>query len=339
MKSLSCIFLTVLFLQSFVPLYAQDALYCLELEQTKFEQFDVLNQDIEDKKIILLGEHHYMAANTPLQTDLFIHLNKQVGVRHLLIEFGRAEAYLYNQYLQTGDEKYLNKTFAGFSRYKEFFPGWRKLYAYNAGLDSGKKMVVHGLDIEREPGLSASMYALLSAYENNPSVSSLRDAIKLRLDTIGIERDTKEYTFYLREKIAALSLPDGENKKSIDYILGNNSFFSNFMQRDKYMEQTFLELDTTDEVYLGQFGFGHTQMNNGEYLAGLLSKHEKYQNKILIMNMYYMDSGKAHALNDLADCPVFLYKFDLSDDKLGAFGERGQWAIILKDQKRYSQIE
>ena len=339
MKSLSSIFFTILLLHSFLPIFAQDNLYCVDLNQTDFENYDFFNQDIEDKKIIMIGENHYMAANSILQTDLFIHLNKKFGVRHLLIEFGRAEAYLYNQYLQTGDEWYLNHTFQGFSRYKEFFSNWKKLYDYNSGLDSNKKLVVHGLDLEREPGLSASIYELLSAYEINPPVNRLMNSIKVRLDTIGIERNNKDYIYYLREKISALSLPDDENKIVIDKILNNNSFFSNFSQRDNNMAQAFLELDTTDEVYLGQFGFAHTQLNNENYLTGLLNKLEKYHNKVLVMNMYYVDSSSTHTFENFANCPVFLFRFDPSGGKLEGFRKRGQWAIVLKDQKRYSQIE
>ena len=280
-----------------------------------------------------------MAANSILQTDLFIHLNKQFGVRHLLIEFGRAEAYLYNQYLQTGDEWFLNHTFQGFSRYKEFFPSWKKLYDYNSGLDSSKKLVVHGLDFEREPGLSASIYKLLSAYENKPPVKRLMKSITIRLDTIGIERDTKEFIYYLRERIPALSLPHDENNKVIEDILSNNSFFPNLSERDKYMAQTFLTIDTTNELYFGQFGFAHTMLNSMNGLAAVLNKNEKYHDQILVMNMFYVDSSRSHPFENLANCPVFLYRFDPFDDKLGGFAEKGQWALILKDQKRYPQIE
>lgn len=339
MRFIPSISFTVLLLLSFLPVFAQDTVYCVDIHQPDFEHYDLFNQDIEDKKIIILGEFHYMAANSIIQADLLIYLNKHFGVRHLLIEFGRAEAYLYNQYLQTGDEWYLNHTFPGFNRYEEFFSSCEKLYDYNSRLDNGKKLVVHGLDFEREPGLSASMYTLLSAYENNPQVKKLMDSTKIRLDTIGIERDNKDYIYYLRERIPALSLPEDENKKVIDDILSNNSFLSNFSERDKYMAQTFLSLDTANEVYLGQFGVAHTQLNNEYYLVGLLNKLKNYHDKILVINMYFMNSSNIHPFKNLSECPIFLYRFDPSNDKLGAFIKRGQWALVLEDQKGYTQKE
>lgn len=339
MKALSLTGFTILL--SFLPVFAQPTVYCVDLYQTDFEHYDLLNQDIEDKKIIMLGEEHYMAANTILQADLFIHLNKQFGVRHLLIEFGRAEAYLYNQYLQTGDEWYINHTNPGFNKSEEFLSSWKKLYDYNSRLDSSKKLVVHGLDFEREPGLSASLYKLLSAYESTPQIKRLINSIKIRLDTIGIERRNKEYVYSLRESINALSLLEDENKKIIDEIINNDFFLfiSVGPERDMYMTQNFLALDTTDEVYLGQFGFTHTMLDHEKMLTGYLNSLEKYNNKILVMHMFYVDSSHTHPFENLSNCPVFLYRIDPSDKHHGGFSKRGQWAWVLKDQKHYTQKE
>ena len=210
---------------------------------------------------------------------------------------------------------------------------------YNLGLDSHKKLIVHGLDFEREPGLSASLYELLSDYPTNPLIENLRDSIETRLDTIGVERDTKDYIYSLREKIPALSLPDDENKKIIDDILNNNAFASNLSERDKYMAQTFLALDTTDEVYLAQFGIAHTMLNTQGGLAVILNNLNQYHNKILVANMYKVNSKSSLPFKDLSDCPVFLYRFDPSDRKVEAFRKRGQWALILKDQPSYTPIK
>ena len=326
-------------LLSFSPIFAQDTVYCMDLKQPNFEQYDLFNQDIEDKKIIIIGELHYMAPNSIVQVDLWIHLNKHFGVRHLLVELGRAEAYLYNQYLQTGDEWYLNHTLHGFSRFEVFYSSMKKLYDYNEELDSTKKLVVHGLDFEREPALSASMYKLLPDYSANPQVESLRDFIQARLDTIGIERHTEDYLYDLREKIADVSLPDGKNKNVIDYILSNQSSSSSLEKRDSLMAETLIALDTTNEVYLGQFGFAHTMLNSMRGLAVVLNDLEKYRDRILVTNMYYMNSDSNHPFENLSDCPVFLYRFDPYDAEFKGFASRGQWALVLEDQQRYPRPE
>lgn len=339
MKAHHLICSTILALLSFSPSFTQGTVYCVDLDQLNFEQFDLLNQDVKNKKIILVGEMHYMAPNSIIQADLLIHLNKHFGVRHLLIEFGRAEAYLYNQYLHTGDEWYLDHTFHGFSRFKEFYASMKRLYSYNSELDKNKKLVVHGLDFEREPGLSASLYKLLSGDSHNSQIQSLRDSIYIRLDTIGIERDTKEYIYYLRSKIGNASLPGGKNKKLIEGILGNESFVSSMEKRDSLMAESFIALDTTNEVYLGQFGFAHTMLNSANGLAVILNDLKEYHDKILVVNMVYVDSNHNHPLKNISGCPVFLYKIDPRDEEFGGFADRGQWALVLKGQSRYTQRE
>ncbi|WP_341292614.1 hypothetical protein [Catalinimonas locisalis] len=334
----SVLFITLSLLLTATSLFAQDTVYCVDLERPVFEHYDLFNEDIQDKKIIMFGEMHYLEANYIMQAELLMYLNKNFGVRHLLIEFGRAEAYLYNQYLQTGDEWYLGFTSPGFSNYEEFYLNMKKLYDYNLGLDSHKKLQVHGLDLEREPGVSATLYSLLSNYSDHPQLAAFRDSVKTRLDTIGVERDIKTYIYALRASISRLPLPDDKNKEVIDKILANNSFISGMEKRDRLMAQTFMELDTTNEVYLGQFGFGHTMLNSRSGgLANILNSLEAYQDKILVINSYPTNTDSP--FDDLSDCPVFLYRFDPSDEKLGGFAKRGPWALVLKDPSRYKRIE
>lgn len=340
MKYFPSIIFAILFLSSFLSAYAQDTVvYCVDLKRTDFEHYNVLNQDIEGKKVIMIGENHRMGASAIIQADLFMHLNKRFGVRHLLIEFGRAEAYLYNQYLQTGDEWYLNHTFHGYKRYKESFSGWKKLYDYNSGLDASKKLVVHGLDVEREPGLSATMYKLLSVYEDNPQIKGLINSVKIRLDTIGIVRKPQDFVDYLTDRILAVSLPEDENKKIIDEILYTNPFLSNFSDRDKCMAETFMQLDSTNEVFLGQFGFAHAMLDNKRYLAGILNSHEKYHNKVLAIHMYYGDSTRSSFMNDISDCSNFLFRIDPSNKALGTFRYRMHWLFYSRNRILYTTRE
>lgn len=339
MRLFPLIYWPLLSLLPFLPVAAQNPVYCVDLDKIDFERYDLFNQDIKNKKIIIIGEIHYLEANYIVQTDLLIHLNKHFGVRHLLIEFGRAEAFLYNQYLKTGSERYLNQTFPGFCQFEKFLIGINKLYEYNLGLSSDNKLIVHGLDFEREPGLSASLYFLLSDYSGNPLIENLRNSIKSRLDTIGVERDTKDYNLYLKERILSLTLPDDNNKHVIDYILGNNSFASNLSERDNHMAQTFLALDTTSEAYFGQFGIAHTMLNALGGFAAILNSHIQYQNKVLVTNMYSVNSNNSLPFLDINDCVVTLYRFDPHDNTYEAFSRRGQWALILKDQPSYTPIK
>jgi hypothetical protein len=125
MRLLTPFSLLFLSLLSSIQVFSQDNVYCLDSDKPDFAQYELFNEDIEEKKIIIIGEMHYMEANYTLQPDLLIHLNKHFGLRHLLIEFGRAEAYLYNRYLKTGDLAYLDKTFSGLTISRNFSLEWK----------------------------------------------------------------------------------------------------------------------------------------------------------------------------------------------------------------------
>ena len=334
----STLFIGLLLISS-VSAFSQASVYCIDLEQPAFDQYDFFNKDIEGKKIVMLGEMHYKAANSILKVDLLIHLNKHFGVRQLLLEFGRAEAYLYNSYLQSGDEWYLKQTIFGFNRYQEFLISWRRLYSYNKDLPENRKIIVHGLDFEREPGLSASLYTLLSEYNSNPEVERLRNSLKIRLDTIGIERDTRDFILELRERIPKLSLPHDENGRIINEILTNESFFTRMDKRDSLMAEAFMALDTTNEAYLGQFGMAHTWLDNVNGLGKILNSQEEYQQKVMVINMYYTETSRNNfPILNVSDCPIFLYRIDPQDQKYGGWAKRGQWALFLKDQPSYSTV-
>lgn len=339
MRLLRSVFLTFLIPLSFFPVFAQDSVFCLDLEKPNFANYTHFNQDIGKNKIIMIGEMHYMEANYTLQPDLLIHLNKHFGVRHLLIEFGLAEAYLYNRYLKTGNLSYLSQTFPGINHFDKFFTGMKKLYEYNLVVDYKKKIIVHGLDFEREPGLSTSLHELLSSYSTNPQIENLLDLIKARLDTICVERDTRDYIEFLKAKISALSLPDDANRRTINSILNNNASASSLWERDRHMADTFIALDTTNEVYLAQLGLAHTMLNTQSGLAVILNNLDNYQSKILVVNMYAINSKSPLPFMNLSDCPVFLYRFDTSDEQFAVFRERGQWALILKDQPSYKPVK
>ena len=259
-----------------------------------------------------------------------------LGIRHLLVELGRAEAYLYNQYLKTGDSWYINHTFHGYEGYVEFLSDWKELYTYNLRLDDSKKLKVHGLDVEREPGLSASLYTLLEEYTANPEVESFRNSLKVRLDTIGVERDNRYFILELRERIPKLSLPDDKNGQVINDILNNESFIDRMDKRDSLMAGAFIALDTTDEAYFGQFGFGHTWFNNNS-LSAMLNNLEEYRDKILVINMFYVNTNKKYLFEGLSDCQIYFYKIDPEDENWGRFTKQGQWALILKDQNLFTQ--
>lgn len=132
---------------------------CFELDNlNSFDNWSVLRDDFEKHQILLIGEApHIMPANTYLQTELLIYLNSNFDLKHALIEWGNAEAFLINKFLETGDSAFFNKSFYDFTKFLEAQDAFQKLYEYNQNLEDEKKIKFTGLDFEREPALTSSI--------------------------------------------------------------------------------------------------------------------------------------------------------------------------------------
>ena len=68
----------------------------------------------------------------------------------------------------------------------------------------------------------------------------------------------------------------------------------------------------------------------------MLNNLEEYRDKILVINMFYVNTNKKHFFKGLSDCQIYFYKIDPEDENWGRSIKQGQWALILKDQPNYS---
>lgn len=116
-------------------------------------------------RLLVLGENHASDVGAAIYPDLVKYLNRKTGLRTLLIEFGPSEAFFYNRYLETGDEKHLNYTlYAGGD--KMWREAWRTLYAFNQKLK--KPLIVTGIDFDRTRTFAYALYSIFMGYEQYP---------------------------------------------------------------------------------------------------------------------------------------------------------------------------
>lgn len=136
--------------------------------QTKVENesyFKKFLNSSKEKSLIILGENHASKASSTLYPFFVEQLNKQTGLTSLLVEFGPAEAYFYNKFLETGNEKHLNYTlYAGAIR--EWREAWKELYEYNKTL--AKPLKVIGIDFDRTRTMAYAIYSIFLNYKDRP---------------------------------------------------------------------------------------------------------------------------------------------------------------------------
>ncbi|UMB53617.1 hypothetical protein MKD41_14935 [Lutibacter sp. A64] len=130
----------------------------------------------EEKNIIILGENHASAVAASIFPTIVKYLNRTNDLNKLIIECGPSEAFFYNKFLNTGNEKHLNYTiFCG--SYQPWLEAWRTIYNYNKRLK--KTLTVIGVDFDRARTMGYALISVFYKYKNPPTfISSLMDEIK-----------------------------------------------------------------------------------------------------------------------------------------------------------------
>jgi hypothetical protein len=346
-------------------LFAQSS-YCVDFTNLdSLKNFPVINEDFKNKKIILLGEApHNMPANTFLQVEFLIYLNKSLGTKVLLIEFGGSEAYLLNKYLQTGDLKYYSKSYYGIKRALEAKLSIQKLYEYNKLLHENEKIKIVGLDFEREPALSFTIQYFLDQLDTVAQLSELKERVKMRCDTVAVGYDSTEpFLVFMRNEIPKYHqwLRQAPDWLQIEDLINSKSSFANFSLRDKDMANRFSKL-SKDERFLGSFGTMHTRLDEPSLLAGLIQKMDGHKDDVLIINLHHENSfynankpietsflddygffnrenikTYLNHFNKIAECKSFVLKIDATDSHFKKLKNKCDYVFFLRNQMGYGE--
>lgn len=230
--------------------------------------------DAADYRVFLAGESHDMAASFDMRRDLVRYFHEEQGVRCLLLEEGMGSGLLLEHYLQTGDEAlldyYMEQLRGTFAFSEETAVFWQWLRAYNAGLPSGKKLHVAGVDIDHQQKNAALGISLLvdadvvPPAEIAPVVQLLRTGKQRGLSLLEATIKIKKYPEQTRRFF-------GAHYTWVEQICRNYDMRQQFYDsserqnsrdndiRDKVMMSNFLFVlgQYPDEKFFGQFGSEH----------------------------------------------------------------------------------
>lgn len=99
---------------------------------------------IHHAKVVMLSEWHLSDLFPPYKRRLIEKLYKEDGLTDLVLETGKATAYLLNEYIATGDTGMM-RNFPLFTQKDKDY--WNTFRGYK--LPSGKPVKIHGIDFER----------------------------------------------------------------------------------------------------------------------------------------------------------------------------------------------
>ncbi|OUJ74050.1 TraB/GumN family protein [Hymenobacter crusticola] len=148
------------------------------------ETFALLDETFYQNQIFLLGESHGTAAPQDLDFALLKHLNAKVGLRNYIAEIDPSQAYYFNQYLQTGDERNLRVAFQPWLNTAQwgnvgFYNKLKRIYALNESLPDSAKIRFIGLDRLQDLGVTRQrVQALLQAAQYKAGAAAQLDTLQ-----------------------------------------------------------------------------------------------------------------------------------------------------------------
>lgn len=119
-----------------------------------------LNSFLHDKDcdIYLVGETHAVDKSYQIKKEMISYLNKNKGVRNILIEDGIGSSVVINEYVQTGDEsllKFFTSHYEGTTAHNQCeYDFWKWLAEYNSKLNDDEKLHIAGLDLDHVEALA-----------------------------------------------------------------------------------------------------------------------------------------------------------------------------------------
>lgn len=295
-----------------------------------FSSLSIIDSDIKDKEIFFTGEAHGIGMNYKTELKFIKYLHKTAGVKYILCEMPVSSVLLLDNYLQTGDNSYLEKYMETFKYYpvcnNEVYEMWKSVYEYNSHLPENEKLHALGIDIEftgintiermisllpdgtPPKKISANLKTLKETYENlsneekevssedeNKLIQFLNDFKK------NINLNRNEYKSYFKDNLLYFELMLDNllyTSDHIEEIQSNTPFY-----RDKRMYDNFKALyeHLPEGKYYGQFGGYHVYQNQGKYnqprIAAMLNEEDDmFKDKVLTIqyiykNCKYLDKG------------------------------------------------
>src|SRR5699024_3244553 len=100
-----------------------------------FSDLFIIDNDLKDKEIFLIGENHGVKANEKLRMKFIKYFKEETDFKYYLWELPFSTAYFLNKYLETGNEQILKEIYIPlkdtFAWNKDSLNHWKELFKFN----------------------------------------------------------------------------------------------------------------------------------------------------------------------------------------------------------------
>lgn len=256
-------------------------------------------------RLFLFGEIHGVAVNPRLEMKMIRYLYVHGNLRHIVMEYGPAEVFLYQRYLDTGDEYWVEDSWM--FKMPEYVRFWRELHAFNQSVKD--KIDLVGLDFDSDH-LFAKAIASLCPEKRKPAA-----AIQPMIDSVmALNKRITSFTQrnFIDQFQADFTLHRdlyndyfGNNFGQVEKFVDNGASYQDFKERDEQMYLNFQQAYGDTMGYFGMFGWSHAYTGYRKSFATMLNENDGFPDlngKVLGVGIcydscsYYYNNGESMVL-------------------------------------------
>lgn len=290
--------------------------------------FKMLDNDINENSLILVGEIHGFEEPQKFDYELFTHLHANHNVKQYYAELDYVQALLLNQYMESGDENLLKDALKKWAviqgrNNKDYNDKYRKFHQYYKQLSEQDKFKFVGIDKLQDVHLTLNY------------LNSLSESAKVEI------KETLDLDDVLSQigQLNSIYSSSSDTLFNLTQIKNNLIHYAEKTNREKVMFENFhalyRQMNNNEEKAYGYFGLFHVfqyQVNGKQPLASQIRMSDLgLENKILSMNFLMVDSYMIMPSNQLpefmrdsgeytkmpisSDVMLFMYIYGIKDFK------------------------
>ncbi|QEH43058.1 erythromycin esterase family protein [Chitinophaga sp. XS-30] len=256
----------------------------------------------EQASAYFYGETHNADFEPAWKFHFIRHLHERYEVRDVFMEIGHAAAFLYNQYLLTGDTSLIKGLVYTEFYYREF---WQDLYTYNLGLPEQERLIIHGIDFERPEAIR-----VLTMLRGQAVVPAVLEPVFTQMEQGELLPD---FSRAFRELWAQIRMTFMEHDDAVKALYkGNYDIVQRIIRNDCPVTARaiprnaamFASLSAALKVngirrFAGFFGQAHTTYSSRSSLPNQLRKMPGFTGKVLTFGTVYKDAYAQGGRNKL----------------------------------------
>lgn len=277
----------------------------------------ILNEDVQKNQLIILGESHGAQNTQLIDFNLLKYLNKTVGTKNYIAELDYAQAENINNYLKTGNEKFLKTVFRYLVKIhaqwgnQDFYDKIVKVKNLNKTLSKDKRISFTGIDVVQDH----EEYLKLIQKIINGKNSTLLDSLKMNINQPYDYANMASVSFFAeklsqtieRNEVAFQNLL-GNDYPLFKYLIKNLSYDNKSagIRRPEGIYRNFKDLylmkHLENKKLYGMWGFFHAhlvpfQYVGGDFISKLVDSDHPIAKKIISIIALPIDS-KYNVWND-----------------------------------------